>query len=224
MNLNNKKINKMKTLKFNSRNMRDILLVFPLMIYSLFFFASCQKENVITPSKENIAMAERKLEPVDNDVVQSDAADVVLSHPIITKSYLMLKIDHRAAMSFNPDYSVSVSSDGNVEFEGRRNVFFIGKKKLKISSNEVQMLKYLFIRTEFFSMNEDIPNIIDLPIVYTTYSEQSPAADSEKTLRDDNSGQPLQLFSLRVQAESILNISWLINGHDSAKFLYSSDK
>jgi hypothetical protein len=207
----------MKTLNFNIRNIKNNLVVFSLTIYSLFFFASCQKENVITPSKESIAMSERQIEPAGNDIIQCHAADVALSQSVATKSYLILKIDHRAAMSFTPDYSVSLFSDGRVVYDGRRNVFFIGNKELKTSSDNIQVIKNLFTRSGFFAMTEDIPNMIDLPLVYTTYSEQGPAGDAQKMLRDVDSGYPLPLYSLRVKAESMLNISWLINGHDSSE-------
>ena len=120
----------MKTSNFKIKKVKYGFPVLSFAIVSLLFMAGCDKsEEILTPSLRNTN--------VDN------AADVRAIAPV-TRGFSMIKIDHQAGRTRLPDYSVTINSDGIVQFEGRRNVAKIGKVSFVIAAGTLQELLFVF--------------------------------------------------------------------------------
>lgn len=198
-------------------------LILSFMFSLLFYLTSCKKDDIEVPSKVSTGASERQIKSNHDDVSKGNAEKVNQLKFIPPNANqgkiaadVLIKIDHQAARSKAPDYVVTVFSNGKVVFEGRRNVTFIGPKEMKIDKSTVEELKRLFTEANFSGIEDALPYIADIPTVYTTYNGPDPVGDVINTLKDYNDGIPLELIALRIKTESILNISHLVNGHDSA--------
>ncbi|MEP7170816.1 MAG: DUF6438 domain-containing protein [Bacteroidota bacterium] len=209
----------MKTLQINSPLKREILFFLSLMISSLFFLASCQKEEQSLPSSENNSNGDRQVQngakPSLPDVKNGIGGVVALTDRAISHRVIfeMIKINHIAGRSMNPDYSVTVFSDGKVEYDGRRNVAVKDKVIMQIKDVTVKELRNLFEASKFFSLDDRLSIVADIPQVLTTFNDSDIAEKAPKTLIDYNHGYPAELIALRIRTESILNIAPLVTGH-----------
>jgi len=121
-------------------------------------------------------------------------------------AFTSIKIDHIAAMSLLPDYSIIINSNGTAIYEGRRNVRVKGIVELRITDKELWYINSVCMRTSFFQLKGGESNVPDMPSVETTYIIWK----RQFTLSDYN-GQPEELASFRSKIESALNLSKLIN-------------
>ena len=116
----------------------------------------------------------------------------------------------------SPDYKVTVYSNGLVSFTGRKNVEFIGHALLKVSEEDMILIKKLIANANFFNMTDKKLNAQDMPATTTTCSMmQQLSIDASfsyqtKSLIDYNNGYPRALYTLRTSIENQLPIKELI--------------
>ncbi|MEO5569974.1 MAG: DUF6438 domain-containing protein [Bacteroidia bacterium] len=189
----------MKTLKhFNLKN-----ILSASAIASVLFFASCEKEIIQAPSGIN---AKGDIQKVSASVQDQQASSLVSNKaPVVID---MIKIDHQAALTHTPDYSVTVKSNGLVIYEGRKYVAVTGQKKWILDSEKFAFLKSLY--SDFDKIQDNLSLMADVPMVYTTWSA---SADTRTIiLFDYDLGEPEQLINLRKRTELLLDIDRFI-GH-----------
>lgn len=198
-----------------------------LIITSSLFMASCEKEELMDFSVESKETTERQNKPIDihgakTNRIQADAANFdqsLASENASAGIFIMIKIDHLPGKSAEPDYSVTVTSDGHVTYDGRGSVAVKGKIEQDVKGFVLEEIKGLFEHSGFSSILQDLPNIADAPRVYTTWKSSSIARPI--TLMDYNRAYPMALVSLRIKAESILNIPELVHGEPLVTVLNS---
>lgn len=177
----------MKTSKLNYPEFKKIGVSLMLACSSMVFMAGCQKEESAQPGSDSKDY---------NHLKQAGP-------PLAT--FAFITIDHYAANTSLPDYSVSVKSNGIVVFEGKRNVAYMGRLQFEVPPSTINNLKDLFIHSNFFNMRDEIIWSPDLPINSTTYAIDR-SDGGIKTLHDRES-KPAELVALREKAESLLHIS-----------------
>ncbi|MEO5570661.1 MAG: DUF6438 domain-containing protein [Bacteroidia bacterium] len=182
-------------------------LTVSLFASALFFLASCEKEVIPAPSGINVNGNTEKATASNGasqaEQVQFAAASDAASQSV-HKSFDMIVIDHHAARSYGPDYSVTVRGDGYVTFEGRRNVSVLGKKVWKLDEEKFSAIKRIFEASDFAHIEDNLSLIAGVPIVYTSYAAS--AYSRQVTLFDYNKTDPAKLIFLRLKAEDILDI------------------
>lgn len=188
----------MKTIKEFS----VLATIYSLLIASILFSSGCKKEDLL-PSPDAVAYSSEKQASESLVSRTSSASDFA-----VRKSDIMIKIDHNAARSLMPDYCVSVKFDGNIIFEGRRNVSYIGKKEWKLDMNKLYAVKKLFEQSGFNMIEDNLSLLADVPMVSTTWC--ATPSNIPKTLVDYNGDYPEGLISLRQKAEYILDLTMLI--------------
>lgn len=202
----------MKTLK-NLRIQNSIAVT---VIVSLLFLTSCKKEDLVTTTSGNATATDGvKQAPQAKSNQIHPPAEFRAELPKAGQSTVMIKIDHIAARTHAPDYSVSIKFDGTIIFEGRRNVAYVGTKEWQLASDKFMNVKQLFDHSGFNSIEDNLSELADVPMVYTTWCA-SPAQRAT-TLFDYNDGYPEGLISLRQKAESILDLWEYINYFEPMK-------
>jgi hypothetical protein len=178
------------------RNLAGIIMI-------VFIFSSCSKDELLPASPPSSATSHT----VTGEQVQPAENPVNLSYQAIT-------INHIAARTSLPDYEVTVYSDGNVIFEGRRNTAFTGTKNFKIDERTFSMLTDMFVSSHLFDVPQaagsvPVSELADVPEVLTTFTNGNHPAI---TLTDYNDTHAMpELISLRTHAEDLLNIDHLIS-------------
>jgi hypothetical protein len=187
-----------KTIKLTSQIPRTLIGI----VMIVFIFSSCSKDELFQASSTASAS-----HTVTGAQVQPAANPVNLSYQAIT-------INHLAARTTLPDYEVTVYSDGNVIFEGRRNTAFIGTKNFKIDERTFSKLTDMFSSSHLFDVPQaagSVPGseLADVPEVLTSFTN---GIHPPVTLTDYNDSHAMpELISLRTRAEALLNIDYLIS-------------
>lgn len=153
---------------------------------------SCQKEELQQPSAYNSSSQGSTM----NDQAKELPA----------MAFTSIKIDHIAANTSLPDYSITINSNGTAAYDGRRNVRVKGKVKLSISIEQLSYINSVCNRTNFFQLKGSEHQIFDMPSVETTY-----VIWKRQLALSDYNGQPEELASFRNKIEKTLDISNLIN-------------
>ncbi|MEO5572044.1 MAG: DUF6438 domain-containing protein [Bacteroidia bacterium] len=190
----------MKTINLNN-SIKNSLTV--SLISSVLFLASCSKEELSLP----VANASQSAGEARTALAQATEATASSDLQKAT-STIMIRIEHQAARSEAPDYAVTIKFDGTIKFEGRRNVAYIGNREWKLELSKFIAIKNLFAYTNFTSIEDNLPLLADVPMIYTTYCA-SPA-DFAKTLFDYDHDYPEGLISLREKAEILLDLNMYI--------------
>ena len=184
----------MKNEKINpAQKLLDLSLGFILLI-SFFLLNGCQKDE--TPYVNN------------GDVTTTnDMQNARVSKNNNEGPFALLLINHSAARTNLPDYSVTVMSDGAIIFNGRRNTRFIGTHKYSASSSLIDALTRIYVKNRFSEI-EELPFIFDLPSNSTSFRMD---ANSEIITRlDYNNPASNKLINLRIKTEELLKISHLV--------------
>ena len=172
--------------KFRNFSITSFILVF------LLFFSACQKDELA--STNNAVQANN-----ENLSRQKQSAD--------QSPFNLITIDHSAAQTHLPDYSVTISSDGTILFNGRRNTAVAGKVQFKAPQKIMTQLRVLFTEANLADM-ENLPSIPDLPSIATSFKA---ATNAETVTRIDyNNSNPRELIQLRTKTETLLKISTLV--------------
>ncbi len=182
----------MKNLETTSaKKLRNFSLASFLIVF-LLFLSACQKEELastnssVQANNENLA---RQKQPADQS------------------PFTLITIDHSAAQTHLPDYSVTIRSDGNILFNGRRNTAVSGKVEFKAPQKVMTQLRVMFTEANLSDM-ENLPSVPDLPSIATTFKA---ATNAEAITRIDfNHNNPRELIQLRTKTETLLKISTLV--------------
>ena len=179
------------------------LTTLALIIMIAFTFNSCQKDDLTSMNNEG-----------NQNSSNSSISDAGAKMP--SAGMALVKIDHMAAKSMQPDYSVTVTSNGNIVFEGRRNVKFIGRTYLLASDESMLTIKKLIANSNFLNIVVKNEFAMDAPQVTTTCTlKQQPSSEATyaytvKSLTDINNGYPKVLYTFRTSIEKQLQIQGLI--------------
>ncbi len=225
----------MKTSKSLSRPFANAITCLLLSATASLTLISCQKEELANPqtatvnertknpavkpsllsNAETATVNDRTKKPTDKPLLSGKPQTAIVServiNPIMLKFiFVSIKIDHYAANTSLPDYSITVNSNGIATYEGRKNVNIKGPRTFKVSLATLNTINYLCMK--FFAISQPITaSAIDgeaHPMVQTTYKG---ADGSNLILRDYNNGQPVWLVTFRNEVEKALDLSRLIN-------------
>lgn len=174
-----------------------------LIIMLAFSINSCQKDDLTTTGNSS-----------SNGTDQSLGKSVANTLPYLGPA--LIRIDHLAGMTQEPDFSVTLYNNGAIVFEGRRNVSLIGQARLAAKFETIVTVKKLITASEFFNMKVKTTNVLDAAKTITTCSmKQSAATDASfsaktRSLIDYNNGYPRDLYTLRTEIEKLLDIQKFI--------------
>ncbi len=184
--------------QLNDRNTKSTFPILSIMIVAILYCTGCQKEDMPVPMGATNNSGDRQT-------------------PLSTSPlYTVIKINHSGGFSTSGlSYDITVMSNGVAVFNGYRNVAKIGEVKFEVPREKMLQIAGLIKRYEFFSIEDDLSYIPDLPCVTTTCTlpETTPAevADHSRSLIDYNKGYPAALIGLRTDVELVLNISSYVN-------------
>lgn len=202
--MDNLKLKKMNT-KATDLSRGKRIFIFLALICSM-LYVSCDKNEMAVPSSAAII---EKTAP-STDVNQSTE-----------RPWPVAVINHLSGRALSmPDYEVRLLSNRTVIFEGRRNVRFIGRFQFMIDGATYVKVTSLFDRANFFAMKDNVPPMLDVPEVFTTYTIKSEEADAEqvqwksRTLKDIGY-MPKDLVTLRTNVEKVLGIEKYINSKNT---------
>lgn len=170
-----------------------------------FMLSACQKDETTQPAtaSESLTSSGDKIIPVNP----------------VQAIYDMIRINHIAGRGLAPDYEVTVSTDMNVLFIGRRNTATLGKKIFKTDEKTLALLREMFVSSNLFNVpaGEVNPNEntspVDRPQVFTSFNN----GHYTVTLLDHDTGEERKLYELRTEAERMLNIPALVYGFDHSR-------
>ena len=186
----------MKTAKTLSHKMK-IGMAITILASALLALASCQKEE---QQPDNLSQPDAQLK------INLQASNLSLA-------FASVQINHKPMSAVKPDYSVTVSSNGKVIFEGRKNVRFIGTKTIDATQSSLIAINSLYIRLNHdltennrFAGDEGLP-VMDQ--VITTYRATN--SDHFISRVDFDNGFPVDLVSFRTKVEKALSIQEFVN-------------
>jgi len=194
-------------------NMNSPRKYYYVSLIAILLVVACQKDEVApltqtsVPSLNNSKSAvaafgtEQGMPVFDNS--KSTVTDLA-STPLFT----VMRIAHEAARTTNPDYILSVNSDGGVVFQGIRNVSHIGTFKYRMSPAAFVSFNRTLNDIDFYSIVDNNELIMDVPVITTTY-QRAMGADI-RTLYDYDNGYPSTLVALRTKVESLINADFYI--------------
>jgi hypothetical protein len=86
---------------------------------------------------------------------------------------VLATIERGACFGTCPIYSVTVRSDGTVEYEGRGFVKLAGHATAKLSARELEALRAAFRQADYFTLDEkyDCYEITDAPTAVTSFHD-----------------------------------------------------
>lgn len=164
----------------------------------LFSVVSCKKEEASQPVSNQSPKLQTPIRQGNND---PDPLAIVF--PVI-------KIDHVGSKTYLPTYSVTVTSDGYLKYEGFNNVKTLGPVIIKLRPDIFETVKDLFILFNFYEIRDTLTVASRVPFNSACYW---PSIESrKKTIYDDGERYPFILIQLRQKVESILHISDYVEG------------
>ena len=211
-----------------------------LLVTTSLFLSSCQKEELSNPINSQTATESDRLTGPDlqpthlgnhhyatvnakqlNPPLQPPTPSLLQIATVNAKQiniavhklvFQSITIDHYAALTHLPDYSISINANGTAAYEGRRNVNVNGSRMLEVSKEQLERINNLCIRlaaikAESSFANQDSKKLAQ-PINRTTFRGVGELNFWSQT---DNNSQPKWLVTFRAQVEEVLNLSALIN-------------
>ena len=193
------------TKKFSAINCASILLTAATLL-----LASCQKDEISAPGTKGTSTSAGTMS------ASGSRPDVMPPRIINNSTYVLVSIRHQSGLlGQTPDYTVSLSNNGLVEFQGRKGVTHIGSFKYKISAERLSRIQEL-LGSSFYSINESFTVLDNRPYVATTYKMANDIAP--KMLIDNVKSFPLSLILLRLQVEELLNDAFYVTGRQDFNF------
>ncbi len=187
----------MKTSNLLHQN-SQLALGFITMASILFSMASCKKEELQQPATDDSSSTNMRT----NHLVS----------PNIPMSFAFISINHITMSSAKADYKVTVSANGMVTYEGRKNVYTQRTVTFKATEIQLKTINNLYLQfTSANTTNLRLNGHDGLPVmdyVETTYSSSDKIFH---TLYDFDNGVPVKLISFRSNIEQILNIARFTN-------------
>ena len=198
------------TKKFSAINCASILLTAATLL-----LASCQKDEISAPGTKGASTSAGTMS------ASGSRPDVMPPRIINNSTYVLVSIRHQSGLpGQTPDYTVSLSNNGLVEFQGRKGVTHIGSFKYKISAERLSRIQEL-LGSSFYSINESFTVLDNRPYVATTYKMANDIAPKE--LLDNDKNYPQQLILLRQLIEEILGVSKYTKGRTEILFPAESE-
>lgn len=161
-----------------------------------------------------LSLASCKKEEVQPQATSQTAGDRQMNHSAnaLPLSYASIQINHAPMRPGKPAYIVTLTADGRVVFDGKRNVRFLGTKTFGITPATLIYINGLYMQFMTSITHDRVAGDEGLPVmdqVFTTWR----AADSDKfnTRVDFDNGSPANLVSFRSRVEAALEIKHLIN-------------
>jgi len=191
----------MKTTKSITRSVKTSLVGFTSVMLVCILFASCTKEELAQPATNQET---------------SNNARLINNNAQLLSRFIFIKIDHVSSFTSLPDYSVTLTADGTVTFDGRANVYTPRKRTFQATKSA--MLQIHDLVKEYLSINVSSATAIATQnertakcraYVATTIStsyDQLP-----KTNFDWNTGKPAKLVGFRTGVEEALEIYKLVD-------------
>jgi hypothetical protein len=98
-----------------------------------------------------------------------------------TQSPILASLERTACYGTCPIYTVTVHTDGTVEYQGKRFVKVMGPQVAKLSPDQVKALREAFAQAKYFELKGtfDCLQMTDLPWAITRYRE----AGKERSIR-----------------------------------------
>jgi len=147
---------------------------------------SCQKDELISPNSATTA-----------SIDQASAANVPNE-----QRFQMISINHHAGSTQAADYNVTIMSDGQLIFEGRKNVATIGMKTLYLSTDQMITLQKYFAGNNFEGIIQE-PVSNDLATLSVAFKLDLRTRVSTR-VANENQGSHLSAFDNKL--EDYLNI------------------
>ncbi len=207
----------MKTSKNLTGSFAKAITCAAFVLTSSLLISSCQKEEEQVPGKpQNPTTNEKTMDsptpPTPHRKQQiATVNDKIISLHDAKLAFAQITIDHYAAGTNQPDYSVSVSANGTATFKGRRNVNVDGLRMMEVSNEQLANINRLVLQLrdlpDVKENSNEFKNLMARPINRTTITNSSKS--TIWSLSDDNL-QPKWLVEFRKQVENELKISRLI--------------
>jgi len=116
-------------------------------------------------------------------------------------SEVLIKMEKTSCRGVCPVYSLSVFSDGKLEYSGQENVDMVGEYTSQLKNGELQSLIKAFEDANYFEFEDKYTGMVrDLPTTYLMYRK----GDREKRIKD-YAGAPKTLKQLEEKVESLIN-------------------
>jgi hypothetical protein len=201
----------MKTLK--NYNLQSSIAVFLFSLAFAFLMSGCEKQEALNLGNQpatatDQARQSKTIDAVDDAIhsnpVMTDANNV----PIFSKDnfpFDVVKIQHFATRFDKAEWSVTVTSEGIVTFEGKRNCAVHGNVSFNIKPQTLAQIGILYNLSRFNSIVNVPKADVEFP-VYTTSSFESRLGWG-KILRDFDDGYPAALVYFRTKVVELLDIS-----------------
>jgi hypothetical protein len=171
-------------------------IILPGFLFAALLFSSCSKTEL------------DDLQPISNESSGTNTtASVVTPTPGIPFT-AMINISHGLCMGTCPNYTVTVSNEGEVIYNGITYVATRGIVRFNISKEEAYELGNLMVQEGFFKLANEYAQIPDAQRFETSLVWQGEA----KTVVDYGIHVPSNLISMREKVEKALNIERLIYG------------
>jgi hypothetical protein len=168
----------------------------PVFFFAALLFSSCSKTEL------------DELQPIGNESGGTNTtANVVTPDPGIPLND-MINISHGLCMGSCPNYTVTVSNEGVVIYNGITNVATRGIVRFNISKEEAYQLGDLMVREGFFKLDNEYAQIPDAQRFETSLVWNG----KTKTVVDYGIHVPYNLVSMRQKVEQKLNIERLVHG------------
>ncbi len=178
----------MKTLRSLTATILLLSAAFVLIL------TGCQKDELISPNAATPP-------PVD----LASALNTNNSQP-----FQMISIDHKAGPTQAADYNVTVMSDGQIIFEGRKNVATIGIRTKNLTNDQMIKLQKYFEENNFEGIIQEAVSV-DLATLSVAFKADKRTRVSTR-MANENEGNRLSTFDNKL--EDYLNIkAFTTSGH-----------
>ncbi|MEO8087315.1 MAG: DUF6438 domain-containing protein [Bacteroidota bacterium] len=172
-------------------------------LFAALLFTSCSKNEMddLLPSSST-SSSNIPLEKKSNNI----AATGLSSNPREFDG--MISISHGECFGMCPSYSISVSKEGTVVYNGERNVGILGTVTYSINPDVALELALHMERGGFFGFLDQYPLVPD-----AQRNETSLLLNGRiKVVVDYGVGIPLELKMMRAEVEKVLNVQRFIEG------------
>lgn len=152
----------------------------------VFTLTSCQKDELPLVTRATSPQIDQAAAPVDPT----------------TQRFQMISIDHNSGPARAADYNVTIMSDGQFIFEGRKNTATIGIRTINLSKEMMGTLKEYFSGDNFEGINQG-PVSNDLATLTVSYKEDILKGVTTRTANEISQSK---LITFNKKLEEILNV------------------
>lgn len=180
--------------------MRKFNYILPILASAAFILVSCKSSEEATASAEATSEV-----PVKASDVAAEGSSVVTEDT--TERTFFASIERTACFGMCPTYTMTIYSDGFVEYNGIRAVDKIGKYTRTITQVEMDSIVNQAREIKFLEMEDEYDDkmVMDLPSATTTV-----VIDGTKKSVMRRYGHPKRILTLEVLFDNIMNRgSWL---------------